>query len=126
MIIVELEESEERNAVREEGGRRRGAPGFGLGIVVMGVREVCGAVETVGSGCRDIVTCRGQRGEVCVPGVSFVKRTVFRVVYHQCVIRPRWLLYNSVPRRAADAPWPPFGFAVRYGRARYAVAVFDS
>ena len=28
-------------------------------------------VETVGSGCRDIVTCRGQRGEVCVPGVSF-------------------------------------------------------
>ena len=44
--------------------------------------EVCGAVDTVmetvgsASGCRDIVirkavTCRGQRGEVYVPGVSF-------------------------------------------------------
>ena len=33
--------------------------------------EVCGPVATVGSGCRVIVTCRGPRGEVCVPGVSF-------------------------------------------------------
>ena len=41
-----------------------------LGIVVMDAREVCGAVETVGLGCRDIVTCRGQSGEVCVPGAS--------------------------------------------------------
>ena len=34
-------------------------------------RELCGAVETVGAGCRDIVLCRGQRGEVYVPGVRF-------------------------------------------------------
>ena len=62
---------ERRGTWRIEGGRRRGATGFGLGIVVMGAWEVCGPVATVGSGCRVIVTCRGQRGEVCVPGVSF-------------------------------------------------------
>ena len=67
MLIVE----ERRGTRCEEGGRRRGAPGFALGIVVTGARELCEAVETVGAGCRDFVMCRGQRGEVCVPGVSF-------------------------------------------------------
>ena len=42
-----------------------------MGIVVTGARELCEAVETVGAGCRDFVMCRGQRGEVCVPGVRF-------------------------------------------------------
>ena len=44
---------------------------FALEIVVTGARELCEAVETVGAGCRDFVMCRGQRGEVCVPGVRF-------------------------------------------------------
>ena len=74
MLIVE----ERRGTRCEEGGRRRGAPGFALEIVVTGARELCEAVETVGAGCRDFVNvmttavmCRGQRGEVCVPGVRF-------------------------------------------------------
>ena len=45
MLIVE----ERRGTRCEEGGRRRGAPGSALGIVVVtGVRELCEAVETVG------------------------------------------------------------------------------
>ena len=63
---------------RAEARGNRGAPGSALGIVVTGARELCEAVETVGAGCRDFVNvmttavmCRGQRGEVCVPGVRF-------------------------------------------------------
>ena len=56
---------------RAEARGNRGAPGSALGIVVTGARELCEAVETVGAGCRDFVMCRGQRGEVCVPGVRF-------------------------------------------------------
>ena len=51
---------EERRRSAAHGGRaKRGATGFGLGIVVMDAWEVCGPVATVGSGCRVIVTCRG-------------------------------------------------------------------
>ena len=42
---------EERGRTRcEEGGRRRGAPGFALGIVVMGAMELCEAVGTGAAG----------------------------------------------------------------------------
>ena len=63
---------EKRGRSAAHGGRAEArAPGFALGIVVTGARELCEAVETVGAGCRDFVMCRGQRGEVCVPGVRF-------------------------------------------------------
>ena len=71
-IILIYVNREERGRSAAHGGRaKRGAPGFALGIVVTGARELCEAVETVGAGCRDFVMCRGQRGEVCVPGVRF-------------------------------------------------------
>ena len=57
MLIVE----ERRGTRCEEGGRRRGAPGFALEIVVTGARELCEAVETVGAGCRDFVMCHRLR-----------------------------------------------------------------
>ena len=53
----------------------------------MGAWEVCGPVATVGSGCRVIVTCRGPRGEVCVPGVSFAGAYKWRYSHRAVICR---------------------------------------
>ena len=50
---------EERGRTRcEEGGRRRGAPGFALGIVVTGAMELCEAVGTGAAGYQGIKKIR--------------------------------------------------------------------
>ena len=53
------------------GRAKRGATGFGLGIVVMDAWEVCGPVGTGAAGYQGIVTCCGRRVQLWKPGFIF-------------------------------------------------------
>ena len=65
-------EREERRRSAAHGGRaKRGATGFGLGIVVMDAWEVCGPVGTGAAGYQGIVTCCGRRVQLWKPGFIF-------------------------------------------------------
>ena len=67
-MLIEVE----RGRSAAHGGRaKRGATGFGLGIVVMDAWEVCGPVGTGAAGYQGIVTCCGRRVQLWKPGFIF-------------------------------------------------------